>query len=200
MKKLKNAKGSNIVAADNKNSQGAAFETSDRDMSKSGEEAIENHNKKIGSLQPISDQAELTTTANHFYSKICEPESAVKPFGGLSLKRQQTSELLAASQNFFVPAIDEFGGYSSRLRIPEAMAKVEKDNLTKDLKNKSKGLLAKNNEIYEKKPAQQLLIEDHEDSNNAGANVNLCELLGIDVEKIALSIVEKDLASKHENH
>lgn len=193
MKKLKNAKSSNILAADNKNSQQAAFETSDRDMSKSGEEAIENHNRKIESLQPISDQPEMmSTTANYFYSKICEPESAAKPFGGLSLKRQQTSELLAASQNFFVPAIDEFGGYSSRLRIPEAMANVEKENLIKDLKNKSKGLLAKNNEIYEK-PA--LLIEDHEDSN-AGANVNLCELLGIDVEKIALSIVEKDLASK----
>ena len=200
MKKLKNAKSSNVLTTDTKNSQQAAFETSDRDMSKSGEEAIENHNKKIESrLQPISDQPEIATTANHFYSKICESESAAKPFDGLYLNRQQTSELLAASQNFFVPAIDEFGGYSSRLRIPEAMANVEKDNLVKDLKNKSKGLLAKNNEIYEKKPAQQLLIEDHEDSNNAGANVNLCELLGIDVEKIALSIVEKDLASKLEN-
>lgn len=123
-------------------------------MSKSGEEAIENPNKKIESrLQPISDQPEIATTANHFYSKIYESESAAKPFDGLYLNRQQTSELLAASQNFFVPAIDEFGGYSSRLRIPEAMANVEKDNLVKDLKNKSKGLLAKNNEIYEKKPA-----------------------------------------------
>lgn len=40
----------------------------------------------------------------------------------LSLKRQKTSELLASGSGFYVPAIDEFGGYSSRLRIPDAMA------------------------------------------------------------------------------
>jgi len=41
----------------------------------------------------------------------------------LSLKRQKTSELLAqGGQSFFVPAIDEFGGYSSRLRIPEVIS------------------------------------------------------------------------------
>jgi len=37
----------------------------------------------------------------------------------LSLKRQRTSEAILATQDFYVPAIDEFGGYSSRLRIPD---------------------------------------------------------------------------------
>ncbi len=36
------------------------------------------------------------------------------------------------------------------------------------------------------------------DESCAGANVNLCEMLGIDVEAMAIEIVEKDLAKKDE--
>jgi len=107
----------------------------------------------------------------------------------LSLKRQRTSELLAATPGFFVPAIDEFGGYSSRLRIPEMLAPKQSDRLTKAASAQKKN---------PKTAKDSGLTEDHisPEEGGCGANLSLCHLLGIDVERLAVQIVEEDLASR----
>jgi len=74
----------------------------------------------------ISDLDIVSKTCINALNK--QPQSgATGKTGSLSLKRQRTSELLAASQGFFVPAIDEFGGYSSRLRIPEMLSSKQEE-------------------------------------------------------------------------
>ena len=86
-----------------------------------------------------------------------------------------------------MPAIDEFGGYSSRLRIPEALASSDKDHSICE-QPRSHSLSAK----MSANPKQE--CEDGIEESCAGANLNLCEMLGIDVENMALEIVEQDLA------
>ena len=97
-----------------------------------------------------------------------------------------------------VPCIDEFGGYSSRLRIPElegagskprsVRAKpqaVTMDNsLDASLNGDSKGKRAENEEDLDM------------GRQSSSLNYNLCSLLGIDVEEIALQIVIKDQTNR----
>lgn len=111
----------------------------------------------------------------------------------LSLKRQKTSELLASSSGFYVPAIDEFGGYSSRLRIPETTAAnasasteaSEKCSIV-DKKPSKKASTTLSELRYEEEDGQKKWMDKD-------ANLSLHHLLGIDVEKIALEIVMQDL-------
>ena len=105
-----------------------------------------------------------------------------QPTQTLSLKRQRTSEVLLANQDFYVPAIDEFGGYSSRLRIPELM-----NNGTQETKNAKKAA-RKSAPVSSASP-----MPDLEDGQ--GASLSLCHLLNIDVEKLAQQIVDEDLAA-----
>ena len=107
----------------------------------------------------------------------------------LVLKRQKTSELFNSSSSFFVPAIDEFGGYSSRLRIPEIVTeRTEKVTPPENKKSAKKQALKLSASVTHK--------ENGAKDSNGSLNLSLCHLLGIDVEKIALEIVTKDIKGK----
>ena len=107
----------------------------------------------------------------------------------LVLKRQKTSELFNSSSSFFVPAIDEFGGYSSRLRLPEIVTEcTEKVTPPENKKSAKKQAL--------KLSASVTHEENGAKDSNGSLNLSLCHLLGIDVEKIALEIVTKDIKGK----
>ena len=82
--------------------------------------------------------------------------------------------MFASGSGFFVPAIDEFGGYSSRLRIPDAN--------TSGSPSPSSG----KNGMQEvpKKSSPRRKARDAIDEFKG--NSSLCQLLGIDVEKLAL--------------
>lgn len=90
-----------------------------------------------------------------------------------------------------MPAIDEFGGYSSRLRIPDArgtnklLQEGQKEAPQKKVYRKAANKAAKS-------------AEGEVDEACPGGTTNLCHLLNIDVERMALEIVEADLASKRQ--
>jgi len=92
-----------------------------------------------------------------------------------------------------VPTIDEFGGYASRIRIPDLMGLPLSDNTNKptDVQSRQsttpKSVKSKQREHARKE--EELLADD----GCTGENINLCNLLGIDVEKLALEIVDEDL-------
>ena len=73
----------------------------------------------------VNKTKEITNKNKETSDQISDIYSDSYPKKQLSLKRQKTSELIANSQGFFVPSIDEFGGYSSRLRIPEIVGEVD---------------------------------------------------------------------------
>ena len=64
--------------------------------------------------------------------------------------------------DLIIPQTDEFGGYSSRLRLNENYVSKRKDSIQLD------------------------------ESENGGLELNLCDLLGIDIEAKALEIIQKD--------
>ena len=119
-----------------------------------------------------------------------------------------------------VPTIDEFGGYSSRLRIPESSqqgANVEptsgeeitesKKSKPRNIKNKAQNSANQNPHQMESesmlaKSACSLVRSSSEFAENAvlpnagSANQSLCHLLGINVDEIALQIVIKDQTNR----
>ncbi len=143
MKKLKSANGSIVPVSgkQDRNSSDLPFETSGQAKSidvKKDEEKKSEYDEKIPQISGEVDQLEdKQASATKKFDYQTKDKSI-----NLSLKRQQTSELLAAGQNFFVPAIDEFGGYSSRLRIPEIIANSEDDQAMSQL-SRNKNLSAK---------------------------------------------------------
>ena len=79
---------------------------------------------------------------------------------GLKKKGRQSISLESLSEaDLIIPQTDEFGGYSSRLRL---------------------------NENYVSKKKEVQVFEDVE---NGGLELNLCDLLGIDIEAKALEII-----------
>ena len=100
-----------------------------------------------------------------------------------------------------VPTIDEFGGYASRIRIPDLVGLPLSDNTNKLTDEQSRQSTApepvkmKAKEVAHKE--EELIADDC----CTGENVNLCNLLGIDVERLALEIVNEDLKRResHEN-
>ena len=115
-----------------------------------------------------------------------------------------------------VPTIDEFGGYSSRLRIPESgqsginAESISGDEITESKKSKPRNIKTKaqnsaNQNVHQMDSESMLAksacslvrssseFADHAVLPNTGsANQNLCHLLGINVDEIALQIVIKD--------
>ena len=85
---------------------------------------------------------------------------------------------------FFIPATDEFGGYSSRLRIPNTHC-LEELTRCSDFQSSQGSELSQREDIFEAGS-----IKNIDDTSNL--EQNLCELLGIDVEKMAKKIVNKD--------
>ena len=84
---------------------------------------------------------------------------------------------LLVNHDFYVPAIDEFGGYSSRLRIPELMDGDQQE--TKTVVKKA----ARKNAPAATTTSSKFIIPIDDDGQHAG--VSLCHLLNIDVEKLA---------------
>ena len=82
--------------------------------------------------------------------------------------------MIASGQGFLVPAIDEFGGYSSRLRIPEILSANGggASNLDQDTSSNDSKKLKKPS----KKQAQKFCAEDGfgDVDNKSQANQNLC--------------------------
>ena len=102
-----------------------------------------------------------------------------------------------------VPTIDEFGGYASRIRIPEMVGNPQPDKTNKSkAKSSSKKLLhspkarsPKDKDQSRKVQNVKCAVEmdEEEEDGLKGENINLCKLLGIDVERLALEIVNDDL-------
>ena len=83
---------------------------------------------------------------------------------------------LIVKHDCYVPAIDEFGGYSSRLRIPELMDADQQETKTVVKKAARKNAPAATT-------SSKFIIPIDDDGQHAG--VSLCHLLNIDVEKLA---------------
>ena len=91
-----------------------------------------------------------------------------------------------------MPAIDEFGGYSSRLRIPEM---VSGNASTHHLDQDTSSIDSKKSKKASTKGKKKLALGGEDglcEASGAQSNQNLCQLLGIDVEKIALDIVMRN--------
>jgi len=94
-----------------------------------------------------------------------------------------------------IPTIDEFGGYSSRLRIPESSATAS-STVTKStdstkkfdqMSGKDCGLALNQFQFSDRNPsAANFSFAANESQSN-----NLCQLLNINVDELALKIVLK---------
>ena len=82
---------------------------------------------------------------------------------------EETSSIDGDSQQIFFPSTDEFGGYSSRLRLQSCQLGNDESNHTSQLSTC---------------PASQ--------TDNSILEFNLCDLLGIDIEAKALKIAMAD--------
>ncbi|CDW88553.1 UNKNOWN [Stylonychia lemnae] len=78
-----------------------------------------------------------------------------------NISQENSEELMGDASEFLIPSTDEFGGYSSRLRLHE------------------------------------VLINQNEREEQANLEQNLCKLLGIDIEAMALAIIMEDKKKMH---